>query len=102
MTIKKTYFKTKSTCKVNFRLPKDIVNEAHTVNLVGEFNQWNTKATPLKKLKNGTFAADLELEKGHAYQFRYLIDAQRWENDRNADSYVATPYGDAENCVINI
>ena len=102
MTIKKTYFKTKSTCKVNFRLQKNVVNEASTVNLVGEFNQWNTKATPLKKLKNGTFTTDLELEKGRSYQFRYLIDQKRWENDSQADGYVSTPFGDSENCVISL
>jgi 1,4-alpha-glucan branching enzyme len=100
MSIKKTYFKTKSTCKVNFRLPKDVVNEADSVNLVGEFNQWDTKATPLKKLKNGTFSTDLELEKGKGYQFRYLIDDNRWENDPNADDFVPTPFGDATNSVI--
>ena len=87
---------------MNFRLPKDVVLEADTVNLVGEFNQWNTKATPLKKLKNGTFTTNLELEKGRSYQFRYLIDEQRWENDSQADSYVATPFGDSENCVISL
>jgi 1,4-alpha-glucan branching enzyme len=102
MTIKKTYFKTKKTCKVNFRLPKDVVNEADSVNLVGEFNQWNTKATPLKKLKNGTFTTDLELEKGRSYQFRYLIDEQRWENDGQADGYVTTPFGDSENSIISV
>ena len=102
MSIKKTYFKSKNTCKVNFRLPKEVVSEAQTVNLVGEFNNWSTKATPLKRLKNGTFTTDLELEKGHQYQFRYLIDEARWENDTQADSYVPTPFGDSDNSVIKI
>ncbi len=100
MSIKKTYFKTKETCKVNFRLPKDFVNDAQRVNLVGEFNEWDATATPLKKLKNGSFSGVIELEKGKEYQFRYLIDENRWENDGNADRYVSTPFGDAENSVI--
>ncbi len=73
MTIKKTYFKTKKTCKVNFRLPKDVVSDVEKVNLVGEFNNWDERATPFRKLKNGSFSTDLELEKGKEYQFRYFI-----------------------------
>ncbi len=102
MSIKKKYFKTKKTCKVNFKLPKETVNDAKVVNLVGEFNKWDTSATPLKKLRNGCFATDLELEKGKEYQFRYLIDKNRWENDGNADYYAPTPFGDAQNSVITV
>lgn len=102
MTIKKTYFKTKETCKVNFRLTGTEVKEAQKICLVGEFNQWDTEATPLRKLKNGSFTTDVELKRGRDYQFRYLIDGNRWENDANADGYVPTPFGDAENSVINI
>lgn len=102
MSIKKTYFKTKSTCKVNFRLNKDDVNQADKIQLVGDFNSWDTTANPFRKLKDGSFSAFIELEKGNEYQFRYYIDDERWENDGSADRYVETPYADAQNSVVVI
>jgi 1,4-alpha-glucan branching enzyme len=100
MSIKKQYLKSKPICKVTFRLPKEAVESAKSVNLVGEFNNWNIYATPMKKLKNGSFTVTLDLESNRDFQFRYLIDQTTWENEWDADNYVATPYGDCENSLI--
>jgi 1,4-alpha-glucan branching enzyme len=100
MAIKKRYFKTKSHVRVTFRIPANVVEGASTAHLVGDFNQWNESATPMKKLKNGCFTLDLDLAPGREYQFRYLIDRSRWENDIDADRYAATPYGTVENSVV--
>ena len=54
----------------------------------------------MKKLKNGNYAVTLELKPGREYQFRYLIDESKWENDWNADKYVKSPYGDSDNSVV--
>ena len=67
---------------------------------MGEFNGWDVYATPMKKLKDGSFTVTLDLEKGRTYQFRYLIDETRWENDWEADKYVPTPFGNIENSVV--
>ena len=100
MSIKKKYLKSKPVCKVSFEVPKEAAKEAKKVVLVGEFNQWNTKAATMKKLKNGSFTAVLDLEPGREYQFRYLIDDSAWENDWDADRYVRTDFGDCENSVV--
>ena len=42
--------------------------------------------------KDGSFSAKLELDAGREYQFRYLIDGSRWENDWKADKYIPAPY----------
>jgi 1,4-alpha-glucan branching enzyme len=100
--IQKKYVKTKETCKVTFTMPKIAAPDAKSVYIVGDFNNWNIYADPLKKLKNGNFSITLELESGKEYQFRYLIDECKWENDWNADKYVRSPYGDSDNSVIII
>lgn len=41
----------------------------------------------------------MDLELGHAYQFRYLRDGEEWVNDGQADAYVSNPYG-SDNSVI--
>lgn len=100
MSIKKQYVKDKSVCKVTFSLPKKAAASAKTVHLVGEFNNWDEKVTPMKKLKDGSFSITLELETGREYQFRYLIDGIEWENDWEADKYVRTHFGTCDNSVV--
>ncbi len=102
MALKKQYLKSKPVCKVTFRMTKKLVQSADHVHLVGEFNQWNILATPMKRLKSGDFTLTLDLETGREYQFRYLIDQVRWENDDKADAYIPTPFGDCDNSVVAI
>jgi hypothetical protein len=52
----------------------------------------------MKRLKNG-FTATLTLRHNTAYQFRYLLDGVRWENDWKADKYLPNRYG-GENSVV--
>jgi len=100
MALKKKYLKNKPLCKVTFSLPKNAAPSATMVNLVGEFNNWDEQATVMKKLKDGSFTAVLDLETGREYQFRYLIDGKTWENDWDADKYVRTHLGDCDNSVV--
>ena len=92
----KRFFKSKPTCRVTFQLPKDI--EAEEVSLAGEFNNWDTAATPLKKVK-GVWKVSLELNQGQEYQFRYLVNGSEWHNDEAADKYVANNV-DGDNSVV--
>ena len=100
MSIKKQYFKTKEVCKVTFTVPVSQGNETQKIHVVGEFNHWSTTATPMKRSKNGTFSISLNLQRGQEYQFRYLFDDHRWENDPEADKSANTPFVDARNSVI--
>ena len=100
MAVNKKYFKTKPTCKVTFVIDEETTNSAKQAHIVGEFNKWSPSANPMKRLKKGGFSAELELEKGREYQFRYLLDQKHWENEPKADKFVPTPYGDSHNSVI--
>lgn len=100
MSIKKQYLKTKSTCKVSFRLTKSEVRNAAKVSVVGDFNEWDKVATPMRRLKNGSFSLQLNLERGNNYQFRYLLDNNEWMNDPDADGTAPTPFGDEQNSVL--
>lgn len=99
--IKKKFLKSKPVCKATFSVSKDLANGADTAVLVGEFNEWNVEnAVSMKKLKSGVFKATVDLEAGKEYEFRYLFDNERWENDEEADKYVASPFG-VENSVVS-
>lgn len=94
--LKKRFFKTKSTCQVTFELPEAI--EAKSAAVVGEFNEWDTAATPLKKVK-GVWKTTVELEKDKAFQYRYLVNGKEWYNDWQADDYVPNSI-DGDNSVV--
>jgi 1,4-alpha-glucan branching enzyme len=100
MALSKQASKNKSVRRVTFNLPKEAVKNAKSVYLVGEFNNWQIHATPMKKAKDGSYKVVLELEKGKEYQYRFLIDDHTWENDWKADKYVSSPYGACENSVV--
>jgi len=100
MIVKKQYLKSKPLCKVVFGIPSELADDAREAWLVGDFNRWDQIATPMKRLKNGSFSVTVDLETGREYQFRYLIDGNRWENAWNADKSVLTPYGDTYNSIV--
>jgi 1,4-alpha-glucan branching enzyme len=98
MAIDKQFLKSKPVCKVTFTVP---AQEANEVKVVGSFNEWDTNATPLKKLKNGTFKGAVNLDKGQSYEFRYLVDGN-YTNDDQADSYAWSEFAGADNGVLNL
>lgn len=97
---KKQYIKAGKSCKVTFRLPKDAAPDARVVTVVGDFNNWNVTETKMKKLQNGDFTTTLELPCNREYRFRYLIDANRWENDWYADKYIPNGFGCDDSVVV--
>jgi len=99
MSIKKQVLKTKDVCKATFTLTQNEVEGAETIYIVGEFNNWSETANPLKKFKNGNFKTTINLEKGKKYQFKYLVDGNKWINDENADMYIPNNFS-GENSVI--
>ena len=100
MSIKKRFLKSRPECKVTFKLPKNVAEQAESVHLVGDFNNWETYATPMSKLKSRAFTTTLDLKVGREYQFRYLINETDWENDGEADKYAPTSFPGVENSVV--
>ena len=96
MAIKKQYLKTKPICKVTFS------EEAKSVAVIGNFNEWNSEATELKKLKNGTFKGTVNLASNNSYEFRYLVDGKSYLNDSEADGFAWNEFADADNGIINL
>ena len=86
-------------CKVTFKVTRDKANSANQIYLAGDFNNWDVESIPMKSLKNGEFTVSLDLEKGREYQFKYLIDGCRWQNETEADKIVTNEFQN-ENSVI--
>ena len=95
--LKKRFLKSKNLVQVTFYAAAAL--NASEVCLVGDFNDWNETATPMKALKDGRFKIVLELDPDSEFQFRYLVNGDEWHNDWEADQYVPNPHG-SDNCVV--
>ena len=100
MSTKKQYLKDKPVCKVTFKVGKEVTNGSYKVQLVGDFNDWDTSRPPMKKLKTGEYSETISLEPGREYQYKYLIDDRIWENDIDADKYVPNSYAGTNSVVV--
>lgn len=98
--IEREYSSPASSCKVTFRLPREVTGVAKKASLVGDFTHWEKGALPMKRLKSGDFEITLELPSNAEYRFRYLIDDCRWENDRHADAFNPNPFGSEDSIII--
>ncbi len=89
--------------KIVFTLPaSNIIGAAECV-LLGEFNNWNMdEAVCLQKQADGSMTAELELQAGRDYEYRYLLSNGRWVNDNNEKVVSETPGFPVENCLVRV
>jgi 1,4-alpha-glucan branching enzyme len=73
------------------------IPDAKKVFLVGEFNNWDKKKHPMKKMK-GLWKLSLPLKSGE-YKFKYLVDGN-WYNDPVAHKYSTSPFGGDDSVVV--
>jgi hypothetical protein len=89
--------------KITFTLPAEVVANAGSGLLLGDFNNWDdNKAPQLKKQKDGSLKVTVTLEEGKTYQYRYLLDDGRWVNDYTAETYAHVSGYGVDNCVITV
>jgi len=70
------------TVRVTFALPADEPGSA--VSVVGNFNDWDPFAHPLRRRANGTRSAAVTVQVGATLHFRYLADGGVWFDDETA------------------
>lgn len=96
--IKKERLEQSDLVRVTFELPSNMW--AERVNLVGEFNDWDTTATPMTHSRtHANWMVTLELPAGRRYRFRYLLNGREWVNDWRADDHIENPYGSYDSVV---
>ncbi len=100
MAITKTFLKTRPACKVRFELSPEEARYASGVNLAGDFNNWEPANAPMKRRKDGSFHAEISLDAGRDYRFRYQLDSGEWINDPAADAYCPCEFAGVDNSVV--
>ena len=77
--IKKTSPGRDGTVRVTFALPAD--EPEGSVSVVGNFNNWNPFAHPLRRRANRTRSVAVTVPAGSTLHFRYLAEGGRWFDD---------------------
>jgi len=72
---------------------------AETVFVAGSFNGWNSEANPMKRNKEGTWSAVMDLFPG-TYEYRFIVD-DRWNDDPTCEIRNLNRYG-GYNCVLHV
>lgn len=81
--------------KVTFVLPAEV----GPVSVVGDFNDWNPFAHPLRRRSNGTRSVNLVLDPG-AHSFRYLRDGGQFFDEPDADAVEPNGYGGVHSVLV--
>ncbi|MFD8019136.1 isoamylase early set domain-containing protein [Streptomyces lavendulae] len=75
----------KNRAQVTFVLPQD--TPEGPVSVVGDFNDWNPAAHPLRSRGDGTRAVTISLPRHSVHSFRYLAADDHWFDDSDADTH---------------
>jgi 1,4-alpha-glucan branching enzyme len=70
--------------------------EAESVELVGDFTNWEESPISLKRSKDGTWKAIVSLDPG-THEYRLKVDGE-WRNDPDCARRQTNPFGE-ENCI---
>lgn len=95
--LKREPVKGSAQVKITFVIPHN--PDQSRVWVVGDFNNWDPKATPLVKRANNTRSASVTVDANKAYAFRYYTAEGDWFNDEDADAYQANEHG-THNCIV--
>lgn len=71
--------KTATGEKFTLSLTNEQAENAETVAVAGDFNNWDTKANVMTKTLEG-FNIEMTLPKG-TYQFKYVLNGEKWITD---------------------
>lgn len=94
----KRFFKTKDEVEVTFEFSRE---DLKSVALAGDFNDWQPVNMKLNK-KEKSFRTKIRLPKGEEFKFKYLLNEDEWENDYQADKYIANSLGTEDSIVSTI
>jgi serine protease AprX len=68
-------------------------DEAKSVSLAGDFNHWDTTNAPLVRDSDGLWQTELNVPPSGVYQYKFLIDGERWLEDPSNGMKVPDNFG---------
>ncbi len=90
----------KDSVKITFVLPEDNAQAQAGACVVGDFNDWDPEANPLRKRSNQTYSTSVTVDKGNRYAYRYRTLSGEWFNVGDADAYETNEFGEENGILI--
>ena len=97
--VKKTPIQGSDKVSVTFEVTPE--HAARSVCVAGDFNDWDSRALPMKQRKDGTWAATIRLPKARTYQYRFVVNGDQWISDDQADAQAPNVHG-SHNSVLDL
>ncbi len=94
--VQKTFYKTKDYVKVKFAV---VAENAETIEILGLNSDWENSII-MKKKKDGTFSAEVNLPKDSKHEFKYRINEAEWVNEPEADAETVNVYGGTNSVLV--
>ncbi|MFM2393461.1 MAG: hypothetical protein RLZZ546_1443 [Bacteroidota bacterium] len=102
--MKKVRIKNQAAYNVTFNYNVVAENAVESVVVLGDFNEWSFDGGfKLLKTPSGDFEGTFKIPAGRDYHFRYLVNGNRWANEKDADRFEPSPiHGHIDNSVLSL
>jgi serine protease AprX len=67
-------------------------DNAHSVSVAGDFNEWSHVSTPLKRNESGLWSTEIVIPTGR-FEYKFIINGQRWIEDPSNGMKAPDNYG---------
>ncbi len=94
--LKRKGFRASDDVRVTFVLPEG----SPPASVVGDFNDWDPEANPLRRRSNQTYSTSIVLPPGKRYAFRYRTHDGEWFNEPDADAQEPNEFGEMNSIII--
>jgi len=68
-------------------------DNAHSVSVAGDFNEWSRVATPLKRNESGLWFTEIVVSGTGRFEYKFIINGQRWIEDPSNGMKTPNDYG---------
>lgn len=68
-------------------------DNAHSVSVAGDFNEWSHVATPLRRNDSGLWFTEIAVPRAGRFEYKFIINGRRWLEDPNNGMKAPDNYG---------
>ncbi|HEX6043626.1 MAG TPA: S8 family serine peptidase [Pyrinomonadaceae bacterium] len=68
-------------------------DEAASVSVAGDFNEWNGRATPLARNGSGLWSTEIAVPRAGLFAYKFVVDGKRWIEDPSNGMKTPDNYG---------
>jgi serine protease AprX len=68
-------------------------DEAASVSVAGDFNEWNHRATPLARNGAGLWSTEIAVQREGLFAYKFVVDGKRWIEDPSNGMKTPDNYG---------